>query len=221
MKRWAANILRGLSLMISIAMCGLWLRSYWQSDAVKSRTRLKPDRPIMLRTITLYSGRGCIEVATALDHVYMPQNSMLPLGMSYITEASPEHPGNGVINLGWRRAFGGFGIVKDWQTKPPVSMSMAALPYLGPLLTTAPIGWTESLRAVWVPHWLVALAFALWPGRSIFMEHQRRKRKARGLCEKCGYDLRQTVERCPECGRLKPAPQTHEGRANSASTSAS
>jgi len=50
-----------------------------------------------------------------------------------------------------------------------------------------------------IPHWLLALAFLLPP--FWWMTERRRQRRWRlGLCQKCGYDLRASPERCPECG---------------------
>ncbi|HWB20915.1 MAG TPA: hypothetical protein VG711_11485 [Phycisphaerales bacterium] len=42
-------------------------------------------------------------------------------------------------------------------------------------------------------------AFVMWLPMGIW---KRARRKARGMCERCGYDLRGNVEgRCPECGK--------------------
>ena len=56
----------------------------------------------------------------------------------------------------------------------------------------------------WLPLWIPTLLFAALflccrPYRFIRF-HRRRKRKKLGLCVKCGYDLRASKDRCPECG---------------------
>ena len=37
--------------------------------------------------------------------------------------------------------------------------------------------------------------------------HRRRERKKLGLCVSCGYDLRGSKERCPECGARFEKPE--------------
>jgi hypothetical protein len=55
-----------------------------------------------------------------------------------------------------------------------------------------------------------ALALALSWRRS-FVERRRRKRREQGLCLECGYDLRGTPKRCPECGAERERQQATIG----------
>lgn len=55
-----------------------------------------------------------------------------------------------------------------------------------------------------LPYWSIAMA-VLIPGIAALFIHLRQKRltiirRMNGLCLACGYDLRSSIDRCPECG---------------------
>jgi hypothetical protein len=52
-------------------------------------------------------------------------------------------------------------------------------------------------KMIWLPLWFVVAAGLL--GCTLFGRFGFRKRK-RGLCPQCGYDLRASPDGCPECG---------------------
>ena len=55
------------------------------------------------------------------------------------------------------------------------------------------------------PHWFLLTLFASLPSIRFYRRLRHRRLALIGHCRKCGYDLRATPDRCPECGAI-PAP---------------
>lgn len=60
----------------------------------------------------------------------------------------------------------------------------------------------DDTRIVAIPHWVFAAVLALPLAWRLVAYRSRRaaRRRAKGLCPGCGYDLRATPDQCPECG---------------------
>ena len=65
----------------------------------------------------------------------------------------------------------------------------------------------DSSAIVWrgflvgMPFYLLPTLAAIWIVKTV-RERRRRGRVARGLCASCGYDIRATPNRCPECAPI-------------------
>lgn len=83
---------------------------------------------------------------------------------------------------------------------------LVSLPTLHRVGPVAGIGafWEQPFRftEIMLPHWLLVLVCAVLP--MVWVAQQVRVRTAQrmGRCIHCGYDLRASKDRCPECGRL-------------------
>ena len=91
----------------------------------------------------------------------------------------------------------------QWRSGTVSTSNVSANPAWKARHVSAPLTVRFSL-----PLWLCMLGSGVWLiYMTIVPSRQYLKRKRRGLCLKCGYDLRATRDRCPECGEALPKGQ--------------
>jgi len=73
--------------------------------------------------------------------------------------------------------------------------------------------WDGQDWLVGVPCWLVVISTGVLPAVRLWLCRQNRLARRRGLCPTCGYDLRASKDRCPECGTPIPAQTAGSGKA--------
>jgi hypothetical protein len=61
-----------------------------------------------------------------------------------------------------------------------------------------------------IPHWLLMIPFIAWSVWIAAKWPQETRRRIRGQCPRCGYDIRATLDRCPECGNVMSASAADE-----------
>jgi hypothetical protein len=66
-----------------------------------------------------------------------------------------------------------------------------------------------DLFSCWIPYWPIVLLTGLPPAVWLMRRRRVKRRRRAGQCVHCGYDLRETPDRCPECGQL--AGERHAG----------
>ncbi len=123
----------------------------------------------------------------------------------FVVHIEPSRPYRGFVRVGGddqARATSGIGSLRlvgwHWRWLPRIEEKLGVFVNPG-----SPNSYQIDCTGYFleVPLWIPALVFG-----SLFCTclpltfHRRRNRKKLGLCVKCGYDLRASKDRCPECG---------------------
>jgi len=93
----------------------------------------------------------------------------------------------GTNSAAYKRSLIGFG-TERWQQSHNYPVEKGAITY------------GTDFKAYFCPLWSCALLFLLLPLLELPRMTRNFRRRRRGLCLICGYDLRASPSKCPECG---------------------
>jgi hypothetical protein len=168
-----------LSLLLCVATCVLWVRSYRLSEWIAWRCAGGAR--------SVRSARGSVEVALLLaDWSKYPSEFHGPKYQRDVVRPAFNY----LLLLGgsWDdRDFNGQWLGFEWHHKrnrrQGVLHGLAVVPFWFLVMATA------APPVAWIRHRLRSRVHG-------------RRRSELGLCASCGYDMRATPQRCPECGAL-------------------
>ena len=114
---------------------------------------------------------------------------------------------------GWNRAGMEYSKKTFFEPAPASYLPERLKPLLSPS-TRSYQAQTYETRLV-IPWSYPTLVLSIWPavvlGLLLHRTLRTRRRRKRGLCLHCGYDLRATPQQCPECGRAAVEPKPAAG----------
>jgi len=167
------NLIAALSALLCIVTAALWFRSYGTFDRVKYLKSTDTSHAFHL----LDSGAGYVEY----EFMWMPWSGFR------IEDSDP----NRVI---WRQSH---------EEPSPTHKRTSQFRY--------EYNNAERMRAnpayqyfflVSVPYPALMICAVILPTIAIRVRHRANQQFLNGCCARCGYDLRATPDRCPECGTV-------------------
>jgi hypothetical protein len=195
-KRRLLNFLSVLSLLLSVAAALLWVRSYYVGESCDWRGSTAGVGAsaslgqLSVKAVGANASLGQLPVKASWRD---PTRARPTVGLRYHADRPP------------------------WRLAVPVGSSTQTLGAGTGTYVSREWGWAgfgvrynhgRDGAAVFLlfPHWSVVLAGLILPCARLAV-HARRRRLKRlattGHCATCGYDLRATPGRCPECGTMK------------------
>jgi hypothetical protein len=197
-----------LSLLLSLGSIVLWAMT-WDGYVFGLRQWLV-ENPSWARSrfVSVLASKGGVSVAIGSN--WWSQEFIAVAGTSHANRGFPlsfgrnqnyyPYPSDGFGNLVGVRQYvkgAGFAWVRTEAGPPPTPPAPQQ---------TAPRLGTDAVYLV-APLWFLTTVFGVCPVAALVRWRQRRRAKGRkGLCRRCGYDLRASPDRCPECGMPLPSP---------------
>ena len=190
------NFAAALSAVAGVALAAVWVRSYCVQDRFFVSTfEDRGNLSVWSQSVVLV-GRGGVGF-----HRLVQVGQSSPRGTTYQRQIEtihrqhgwpwppPFHQAQGRAAYPDFRTSGGAANVYGFSYGRTRFRPERGAPATGAVGVVAPL-WSLLAPTAFLP--------ALWLGR----RYHRSRRAVAGRCPHCGYDLRMTPERCPECGTV-------------------
>ena len=188
------NLAMGVSLLLCVGTVGVWVRSIWVDDTLCWST--DPRFAGEYREKTICSARGGMQFSswrsTGGFTPWIPDDRFF-----HSSQQATQYPL-------YKCRFAGF-----------LSSRLGRYSAIGFEVIPEAAGTSKKYpdssvveRSLTLPLYFPTLLFALLPAHYFLRFRRRRRiaaRLARGCCGGCGYDLRASAGRCPECGLAGPS----------------
>jgi hypothetical protein len=177
------KVLFALGAMLTVAVLFVWVQSYWRCDL------------FLMHTSTGYDGIAAVRGTAWV----IPARGVEDMGLQYEEAAGPPGAITGVppdytnshrlVGKLWHYSMNGLQteVIDRWM-RMERARRFAGFQYGAGAASKMPVG---------LPMWFVTVL----PLGICATQVRRRRVLEHGTCEGCGYDLRASEGRCPECGR--------------------
>ena len=172
-------LVAGASLVLFLAGAALAVRGYSRTDSVRVGYWGLHPHP---RYAGVVAGRNA--------HLVHARGRTLITVYDHVCAGSPGRVRTGVAEDG------------GWYVHGSAAAAPIAIPSNSFGFSAAPHG--PAIHKYGIPDYAPLAAAAALPAAWTLARVRRQRRHPRGHCPACGYDLRATPARCPECGTASP-----------------
>ena len=194
--KWTVNVLAILSLLLALATTWFWARSYWRSPFID----WERSDPYHERVLGIGFSSGRFEIVSIFAQISGNpwSNADRKNTFEFGEDESPVGFDDAIASMGWRYNWRVLGFA--WIHQPLVGINPSS-----------------EISLFYAPGWLIPLLFYACTFCIVVRRINQGRRRLRRLrdagkfCLVCGYDLRASPERCPECGTPNPRPPPEMG----------